>query len=414
MAEATLEYLITTSPSPLTVNSESGPSSDKSRVNVMVTNHSDAVVNCTQLVFRFKEGSGSGDLTENLKGVKYSPVDTGSWQMRRAEDGNSYKYLAVPNNAQSVTIGKNKSFLFEFSGITVNTKIGVTLLSVEEWTTKSSTDPTGTKSVEIAKYPVGFKFGDFHAVDPKSGKVISRVDHNGKVNLVWSGTEGATYSLSWNDQTPIDVTHQREYPVSGQSEIQLTNDTTFVLSAAFTDEGSRQSVKHFHTTTVGVSRPDVSAYNLTAFNVNVFSEGGMIVGVGGAGIVTTHYWKYDGAPTDGFVLGRIAIGTGVPLGEYINLFCGIDGYYQPFGVTIPGTYSGSMTPKGTTYDSFVAPIPKGVKFTVAIRFSQSFWNDASMVFAWCPLGQNGTFPVRGQEGQSDIKWNSDRNTWDPA
>lgn len=412
MANAALTCLVSTSPNPLTIGS-SGPSPELSRITVLVTNRSAKTFFCNRLKFRLSEGSGGGDLTENLKDVKYTPVDNGAWDMRRVLENDKYVFIAIPRNGETIPIGKNSSFLFEFSEIAVNKTVGVTALVMNEWPSENPSDP-GTNSVPIGKYPTGFRFGDLHLVNPTTGKVTGQVEKGDRVDLIWNATKGARYWLSWDGKPEIEVTDQRRYPDPGQDQPPLlpVKDTTYTLRAQF-DAGG-EPVEHFLTTTIVVRHPDVSASNLTATTTSLLQPGEMIVGYAGTGVFPLYHWKYDGPSTDGFVCGRLTLVDGMPLGEHVNLFCGCDGSADPYGITIHGTNTSSMQPNGTTYDSFLAPVQRGTKFTVAIRPSLDPSNvKYDITFTWIPLGQNTAQPIRISEDRWDIKWDGTKNAWVP-
>lgn len=161
-------------------------------------------------------------------------------------------FIAVPNQQRPPNLDTT-GYAFSFTDINVNAQVGVTVLTVEERTDSGRAKTT----FYIGKYPHGFYFGDFHP-STLDGSGHASINPGDGITLSWSASEGAGYTLLYDNNDPIDVTNVRSWP---DKPLPLSRDTTFYLKASLTASGN--TIEHYLATSVTVTKPILETTAIT-------------------------------------------------------------------------------------------------------------------------------------------------------
>src|SRR5260221_2701686 len=255
MSDTLLTYKVHSTPDPIQVSPESGDAS-LADVRIVASNSTHRVIDCQSISFSFLKGSVAKDFFADDTGIATNAPD--GWTI--AQSGSFF--TAKPDTPAAGKIG-GEGVLFEFSGIQVNQQIGTTDLTITE-VTKAH---TGTKVIELGKFPAEFEVGDLSA-DPDI------VEEGGSTTLSWSGAGGGTYELQYEgaDGETVTITRPKDEPdqplpvLSGSSTVDdLEMDPTiFYLIVTMEVPGQDKPLQVKRPFPVTVNMPDVKIKSFTA------------------------------------------------------------------------------------------------------------------------------------------------------
>jgi hypothetical protein len=414
-----LDYSLTTSPAPLQASPASGDAAIGS-IDIAVSNGGDDPIYCDSIRITLPVGDLAQDLTNDPKSLRVAASPSGKWTLASTKvEG---VLMATPNKPEYAEITTDGIF-FQIYNIHVNRQVGTFELHLVESAHKG-TDPDVKRdnAYKLPKFPYGFSVSNFRAS-------ATEVQDGQPVILSWEGSEGATYTLTYGESPPVDVTGLFSWPKP--PGLALHGDTTFMLDASAQVEG--QTVHVYQSVTVTVADPEIVATSLTVnqasallgpttvgttqapqpLTVNgpttltdltvdttatvthglaasgALSVGGPVQAFSAAQPVQPG--SYPAATTDGWVIGEIDPFEGpwktFPLWGILVATCGATTACATGGmIAIPsnGGYIGNYPLAG----SLALPVPQGATWTICSYYANyPGWPSlASAYFWWVPLG----------------------------
>lgn len=242
--ESLLDYAISTNPDPIQVAPKEGEGKEAT-ITIVVSNGTEDVIICERIDFSFDIGPLAQDLTNVGTGIHITASPSDQWQVTSNGEG---LFTATPKKPEDQEITE-EGLLFQIDNIHVNEQVGSFDFRVSETASSDSTVKKCRHDIyKIAKFPYGFFVNHFYAKKPQ-------VDFNESVELFWSGSEEAEYSLLY-DKKSIRVINHRSWISES-----LKHDTTFLLRA--TAQGEGETVSIYLSTTVIVNKPEIVATSLT-------------------------------------------------------------------------------------------------------------------------------------------------------
>lgn len=244
-----LNYSLSTLPDPLQASPAEG-NTIYAALSFVVSNGGTETVNVSEIQLVLPTGPLAQQLTNNANAILYNSSPAGQWNIRMTSDGVFTALSATGKPIQVSTTG----IVFQLYNIPVNQQVGTVQLLVNE-TASSKTNPQQirTAAFSIAKFPYGFFFGNFTAQVPM-------VQDNQTVSLIWQGSDQATYTMFWDNQS-VDVTETRSWTSPA-----LTNDTTFLLRASITSQN--ETVTRDLSATVIIANPEIHASSLQVTGIS--------------------------------------------------------------------------------------------------------------------------------------------------
>ncbi|WP_438033385.1 hypothetical protein [Sorangium sp. So ce204] len=246
-----LSYSLATSPSPLQVSPQSGPPSVAALTIVVSTPLTVNQVTVTQIVITLPIGDptapDTADLADDATGITASVSDTTHWQV--GPGGASGSFVVRPANGQSGVLSDH-GLAVSITGVRVSQLVGNAVVEiVESATADGGAAQPRVFDITVPKFPYGFYVFNFSADVPqiKAGSVVT---------LTWVGSANTTYTLSYADQTGIDVSKVRRW-----RSPPLYTSTAFILTASATVQG--QTVTTSLNTVVIVASPAILSFCAT-------------------------------------------------------------------------------------------------------------------------------------------------------
>lgn len=244
-----LDYSANTMPDPLQASPAEG-NTVYAAISFVVSNGSNQAVNLAQLQFTFPVGTLAQQLTNDPNAILYSASPVGQWNIAMTSPG---IFTAVPASGTPISVTTD-GIVFQFYNIPVNQQTGTVQVTINE-TASDTSNPSQSRTAQfsLAKFPYGFFFGNFTAQVPM-------VQDQQQATLIWQGSDQATYSMNYSDQS-VDVTNTRTWTSPA-----LTSDTTFLLRATVISQG--ETVTRDLTVTVIVANPELKASTLQVSGVS--------------------------------------------------------------------------------------------------------------------------------------------------
>jgi hypothetical protein len=260
-----LDYALNTEPDPLQASPTTGNTVYGS-LTFVVSNGGGETVEVTQIQFVLDIGTLAQDLTNDANAVLATANPSSDWSFSMTSSG---VFTAVPATGDSVTVTTN-GIVFQLFNIPVNQQVGTTTVVVKETASSSGSSPETSEvrsaTFDVAKFPYGFYFDNLSPSAPQ-------VQDGSTVTLTWEGSDQATYTMFWDDQS-ADVTDVRRW-----TSPPLTHTTSFQLQATAISNGETVNVDQ--TTTVTVADPEIDATSLQVSGLSTL-QGATTVGTSGA------------------------------------------------------------------------------------------------------------------------------------
>ncbi len=156
---------------------------------IEVSNDTESAIHCKNIIFDFLAGDFSRDLFPAADGI--GSVAPNGWAIRP----NGSSFVATPDTPADGNI-VHQGLTFSLTQVQVNEQTGTTDMTITE---KLTNDRTGTLKVELVKFPLQFKVGDFK-VDPPN------ITEGESTTLFWAGSANNTYELQYMDLSGDHVT----------------------------------------------------------------------------------------------------------------------------------------------------------------------------------------------------------------
>ena len=247
-SDVVLEYAVRTDPSPLEASPASGPPTSAWIEFEVSCPPETGQATVASIAFNLPVGDpsapDSSDLAQNKNiGPSVSSSGPDLWQVDTGLSDGSF--IVRPAAGQSGVIA-GQTLTVTFTGIVVSAVVGTAEVGIVEQTDQP--DQPRQTTIEVAKFPQGFYASDFTATTPL-------IDPGKSATLTWSGSDNATFTLMYQDQT-VDVTNVRSW-----ASPQLYETTTFTLRAKASVGG--ETVELDATTTVDVAAPDIVMYQFS-------------------------------------------------------------------------------------------------------------------------------------------------------
>ena len=237
-----LQYIINTTPNPLTVGTSSGI------LTILASNNSVNPVSVQGITINIPIRTAESALTNSPNNIKYNlPI---GWKADQPNiSPGHFTFVFVPTNGQSISIPNQQSIVFTLTEIDISIE-GIAELIITEGSTG---DPT--QSVNISKFPARWGDINFRAIPPT-------LQNKGDVTLTWSGPAAAEYQIKYVDpetQQPITIPTQGQPPLSNSGTYPEGNDppltidatTIFTLVVSAVISGQKYQTLAQQTVTVG-------------------------------------------------------------------------------------------------------------------------------------------------------------------
>lgn len=188
----------------------------------------------------------------------------GGWNI--SHDGGVF--TATPDTEADGKIGRD-GLAFIFSDIEVNRQQGRTQVTVTEVTGSGN---TATASFPLGKFPPDFTVGDLDA-DPV------QVNQGDGTTLTWSGSQHATYTLTYGDTVITETKDGQPLPATGGYTVDdlQDNPTIFHLIVTQTLPGEERPDEVQRHCPVTVLIPDVNIASFTAGRLTIYYTGSNFV-----------------------------------------------------------------------------------------------------------------------------------------
>jgi YVTN family beta-propeller protein len=252
-----LRYDITTEPFPLQASAETG-SPVKAQLTIVATNSTSRKVNLQAIIIELPVDKGAGDLTLDASSI--GPIAPRNWSLDKSVNPPSYAF--TPPDAYP-GLDKNKSLVFVFNNVQVNSTPGNVEITITEYGDEDG-DQGAIKALEVTKFPHGWGQVTFWA-DPEI------VEETKGTTLHWSGPAGADYKIEY--YTPhtdvVNVPAEGEkpllnegvYPAKTDPPLSLNQNTTFTLNVTErTSSGLTYSARQQVTVTVETPKPRIKLF----------------------------------------------------------------------------------------------------------------------------------------------------------
>jgi hypothetical protein len=250
MSDTLLTYSIETNPDPIQISPTDGaPSLATLTITVSNSPPPDPVtglppahppiIQCSSIVFNLHKGFNAKDFGSDLT-IAGSSAPEG-WHIDPDGNGN----FTVTPTTSSAPVG-SEGLVFVLEGIKVNLQPGTTWMTITETAARPNEDPDDRiTSISLGKFPLKFSVGDLDA-NPQS------VALNGSTTLTWNGTEGAEYTLEYDDVVIQHTKSGEALPASGSYKIDgLQRDTVFNLLVRYVENpASIAKVQRSRTVTI--------------------------------------------------------------------------------------------------------------------------------------------------------------------
>jgi len=221
-----LTYSLFTEPDPLQVNGAG--------ILTLVVSKSPQstheTITCTEIKVTLLEGKTAKELTIDASNIG-TQVPSDFW----GADNEGGVITLTPTGDAGKFGGEGISFVF--SGFTVNSETGTTVVKIDE-TASSESNPSATHTARflVPKFPTQFYLSDLTLVDPPEP-----IPYDGSATLMWTGTnEQAAYILEYlpaDDGPPVTPPSIGSTGPYTAQYLTRTGSVTFTLTAKVTVPG---------------------------------------------------------------------------------------------------------------------------------------------------------------------------------
>ena len=192
----------------------------------------------------------------NASIVSSDPNDL--WIVNPGDMAGSFRF--TPKGGTATVSGQ--SLTISIPGVQVSTLVGTAIATVNEWAAATGDPPavadpcSGTSQTEVPKFPQGFAVDWFDATTPAIGPDFG-------TTLSWSGSDGATYIIQYDDVAIPDPNDKTAKPLSPKGSLkidQLQSDPTlFTLTVTAQANGATATLSR--QTLVAVQRAKIEKFN---------------------------------------------------------------------------------------------------------------------------------------------------------
>jgi hypothetical protein len=267
--ELSLSYALVTYPAPLNVSLSA--KTNYADIQLVITNQrTDTVenVSISVTVAIGPDAASLSDETTQALGWEVQPADPWTVTPPSQPGVGDNVYTLTASDSGTGELAGGDSIVLTFTSVPINEALGTTVLSVVEKTSSGG----GATSYALSKFPYGFSFRNLRVTDPQNEDVmLSQVPHGGTVRLLWDGsvTDVDAYSVLYSTASgpasgTLTAVNQWDSP-------QLVGDTIFNVVVTVNDR-SGQSVTHSLTTSVAVTKPDLSVGSIDLAGQDLASE----------------------------------------------------------------------------------------------------------------------------------------------
>jgi hypothetical protein len=218
-----LDYGVSVFPSPLQVSPAEGDPA-LGAISLVVSNGTSNPIYCTKIQITLPLGDLAQDLSPADDAASVHPVASPLTKWKFDPPTASGVLTAHPTKPEYAEITTDGISL-QINNISMNQQVGTFELDLVETSyAQGGTSQPHNGSFQIPKFPYGFMVSNFTASSPE-------VNEGDTVTLTWTGSEGATYTIRY-DQEPWQ-------PTTGRSWISpaLYTTTVFMLHAEVSEGG---------------------------------------------------------------------------------------------------------------------------------------------------------------------------------
>lgn len=205
MTNSLLSYKIQSMPAPLTTQETGG-------FAITATNPTDKPVTISRILLAIPLGTGASSLCQNLDGAILIPPE--GW----TKDVSGSSVVFTPPSGGGVL--DDGGLVMQVNNFITNGSAGAAMLTLMAEGTADDQTPRPAVELSLLKIAPGLAIDYFYASSEDAAP-------NGSATLNWKGSPGASYVISYDDQT---INH-----VKGQSGTKLPADSSYVVDGLVKD-----------------------------------------------------------------------------------------------------------------------------------------------------------------------------------